>query len=333
MHEKIFSKPLTALNFATPEDRAKVFAALNYFASGKGRADRVARAMQAFATPGDFPASILPMIEKFAATPAYDEGWKEIFDFRDMTSTKRNGFTLRDVEDGLAFEKTPLGKKAKIYGFSGSETTVNYDTFMAGLGWPRQLMDDEDFWGMEDNARTFVNRYYEHQAAVHYALLEALSDSQNILWQAPDPSGLAATDTLYTANRDAQTLNKAAETIALKIKDKGYGLTAANTLYKVVTPIQIVGRLNKALGLMLQGFAGSPNQVSYKFKIVPTTMLTVTTKYYVAVPGLKAKGGERMRLTVFDKFDPESYSDIGVGVGRYGSAIGDQEQFQRCSIS
>lgn len=332
---KIFSD-LSKLDFSTPDDREKIYAAVNYFASGKGRADQAkkyAAAIQAFGAPGDFPTSILPLIEKFHAAPAYDEGFKEIFDIRDYTGSKRNGFEILDVEDGLAFAKVPTGGKAQVYKMAGTKTTVNFDLYGGGLGWHRTLIDDEEYWTLEDNARAFVNKWYEDKAAAFYALIEAIGAGQNITWQNPDPSTLSNTNETYTANRDAQTLNKAAETILLNIKDKGYGVTPSNAQFVVLSPLQIVGRLNKALGLLLQGFNGSPNQIGYKFRLIPTTMLATTTVYYVAIPKIKAKGGDRMNLTVFNKFLEESYSDVAYGWGRYGGAIGDSEQFQRCAIS
>lgn len=332
---KIFSNP-SLLDFSTKEGMSKVFAAINYFASGKGRIEQVKKAsaaLQAFGAPGDFPTSILPLIEKYNIAPAYDEGYKEIFDIRDYSGSKRNGFKILDVEDGLAFKKVPKGDSAELYKMAGSEVTVNFDLYGGGLGWHRTLIDDEEYWTLEDNAKAFVAKWYESKGAAFYALVEALGAGQNIAWQAPDPAALANTDALYTANRDAQTLNLAALTILNNIKDKGYGITPANAQFVVLAPIQVVGRLNKALGLMLQGFAGSPSQVSYKFRIIPTMMLATTSVYYVCIPKIKAKGGDRMNLTIFNKFLEESYSDVAYGWGRYGGAIGDQEQFQRCAIS
>jgi len=334
MNEKIFN--LNKISFKTPEDRAKVFGALQYFASGKARDEQVkkqAAALHAFGSTGDFPTSILPLLEKFQALPAYDEGYKEIFDIRDFTGSRRNGFEIMDVEEGLTFAQVPVGDKVQVFKMAGSKTTVNFNMYGGGLGWHRTLIDDEEYWTLEDNAKAFVNKAYEHKASSFYALIEAISSAQNLAWQAADPSTLSNTDATYTANRDAQTLNKAAETILLAVKDKGYGITPMNASFVVLAPLQIVGRLNKALGLMLQGFGGSPSQVAYKFRIVPTTMLATTTVYYVCLPKIKSKGGDRMNLTIFNKFDEEAYSDIAVGWMRYGGAIGDIEQFQRCAIS
>ena len=332
---KIF-KDLSKLDFSTQAGRDKIFAAVQYYASGeKQKADyqRYRAALQAFGNAGDFPTAAHQILEKFHAVPAYDSGYEEIFDIRDFTGTTESGFDILDVEDGLAFAKVAEGDKALIYKMAGTKVSVEFDMYGGGLGWSRRLIDDMKYWTLEDNAVAFVNKAAENKASAFYALIDAVGAGENVAWQAPDPAALANTDALYTANRDAQTLNLAAQTILLDIKDKGYGVTASNAVFTVLTPIQVVGRLNKALGLLLQGFAGSPNQVGYKFRLIPTTMLSAVNKYYVILPKIKAKGGNRMNLTIFNKFDETAYADIAVGWMRYGGAIGDVEQFKRCSIA
>jgi len=329
-------KDYSKIDFNSSYGREKVFAALQYFSSGKGRIDaekRKAAALQALTGSGDMPTRTNEIIEKFHALPDYDTGYEEIFDIRDFTGTNEAGFDILDVEDGLTFRKVVDGAKAKIFKMAGSTASVTFDLYGGGLGWLRTLIDDKKYWLLEDNAVSFVNKAAEDKASNFYALVEALGSGYNIAWTAADPSTLATTDATYTANRDAQTLNAAAQAILLAVKDSGYGTNYQNAQFLISAPIQLVGRLNKALGLMLQGTGGSPNQVAYKFRIIPTTMYSTTTVYYVILPKLKAKGGTRMNLTIFNKFDEESYSDIAVAWQRYAGAIGDSDQFRRCAIS
>lgn len=334
MRNQIF-KDYSKIDFSTPDGRKKVFGALQYFVSGQGLKDeakKMIQAIQAFGNSGDFPEAARQILEKFHATPAYDTAYEEIFDIRDFTATNESGFDILDVEEGLAFRKIPNGDSVEIYKMGGTKVTVDFDLYGGGLGWLRTLIDDKKYWALEDNATAFVNKAAQDEAESYIALVEAISTDYNLAWQLPEPAGLAATDALYTANRDAQTLNKAAIDIITDLKDKGYGVTA-NTVFKVLCPLQLVGRLNRALGLVLQGFAGSPNQASFKFQLVPTIMLQTTNVYYVCVPKNKAKGGRRMRLTIYNKFDEEKYSDIAVGWQRYAGAVGDQEQFRRCATT
>jgi len=336
MKNKIISDWSKA-DFGSEKGRKQIFGALQYFVQAPQRAaedlsKRVAAAVQAFGTSGDFPTRMNEIFEKFHLTTLYDSGYEQIFDVMDFTGTNESGFDLVDVEDGLTFRKVPVDGKAHIFKMAGEKVSVEFDIYGAGLGWHRTLIDDKKWWTLEDNAIAFRNKYYSDKAAVFYALIEAISAAQNITWQNPEPSTLANTNELYTANRDAQTLNKAAETIIGNVKDKGFGITLA-TPFVVLTPYQIAGRLNRALSLMLQAVAGSATQAVYRFTPIVTTMLASSTSYYVCIPKIKAKAANRMDLTIFNKFDEESYTDVAVGWGRYAGAIGDEEQFQRCAIA
>ena len=329
------------IDFRSPEGRARVFGAVQAFAnrqlqdtSGRYRAAMQALSqVQASGAPGDFPTSILQVIEKFRKDSEYDTGFEQIFDIRDMTGSRRNGFDLVDVEDGLTFGKVKNGGKAEIFKMAGAKVSVSFDLYGGGLGWLRTLIDDEEYWNLEDNAAAFINKWGYDRASIHYALIAALGSGYNITWQNPDPATLSNTAETYTANRDAQTLNAAAIAIFNAASGKGYAANPGQTTLLVSTPLELVPRLNKALGLLLQGFAGSVPQAQYKFQLLPTTMYSSTTSYYVVLPKRKLKGGNRMNLTIFSEFDIESYSDVAVGWGRYGAAIGDSDQLRRCATS
>jgi hypothetical protein len=325
------------VNFHDEKSRKEIFGALQYFMQAPEREakalhGKVTAAIQAFGTSGDFPTRINEIFEKFHLTTMYDAGWEQVFDVKDFTGTNEAGWDIVDVEDGLTFRKVPIDGKARIYKMAGAKVSVEFDIYGAGLGWHRTLIDDKKWWTLEDNAVAFRNKYYSDKAAIFYALIEAVSSAQNVTWQNPEPSTLANTNELYTANRDAQTLNKAVETLIGNVKDKGYGITLA-TPFIVLTSYQIAGRINRALSLMLQAVAGSATQAIYRFTPVVTTMLASSSYYYVILPKVKAQAGNRMDLTIFNKFDEESYSDVAIGWGRYAGAIGDEEQFQRCAIS
>lgn len=332
MNYKLFARSLSQEDFSTPEARAKVFKILNYTASGKrfeAQAQKLQAQLQAFGGPGDFETTIHEVLRKYQALPMFDNGYEQIFDMIDATASNDDGFTIYDIEDGLSFAKVPIGLKAKIYAMSGTKADVGYDLYGAGLGWHRTMIEDRKFWQLENNAKTFINKANYTKAGSFYALIEAVGPAQDILWQA---THVAATDALYYALRDANTLNAAAEKIFLAIKDKGYGVSY-NTPLKVACPFQLIGRLNRALGVLQQGFAGSPSQISYIFQLVPTLMFSSPNYYYPCLPKNKLVGGNRKNLEIFDKFDPETYSDTAFGWMRFGGAVGDQEQIVRCPIS
>jgi hypothetical protein len=62
-------------------------------------------------------------------------------------------------------------------------------------------------------------------------------------------------------------------------------------------------------------------------------MLSDSTKYYVCIPGKKAKGGNRMDLKLYSQFDITAYVDTTVGWARYGGGIGEVNQFRRCATA
>ncbi len=334
MSYKLFARPLSARDFATPEARAEVFKVLNYTASGKrfeAQAQKLQTQLQAFGTVGDFETSIHEVIRKYQTLPMFDNGYEQVFDMIDATQSNDDGFTIYDIEDGLSFSKVPIGQKAHVFSMRGTKAEVGYDLYSAGLAWHRTMIEDRKFWQLENNAKTFINKYNYTQASAFYALIEAVGADENIAWQA-HPDGVASGTAGYLAGRDAATLNAAALKIFTDVKNKGYA-AGFNTPLKVVCPFALVGRLNNALKLVQQGFDGSPNQVSYVFQLVPTMLLSSAVLYYVCLPKEKLVGGIRKRLEIFDRFDPESYSDTAFGWARFGGAVGDQEQIKRCAIS
>ena len=133
--------------------------------------------------------------------------------------------------------------------------------------------------------------------------------------------------------RDINTINAACLKILTAVKDKGYGV-GVNTRFVIVAPLALQSRLKRATGLLNAGISGSLGGLNYTVDVVYTLMLAVSqASYYVCLPGIKSISGRRMDLTVFDQFDPKSYSDIAVGWARLGAAIGDTEQISRCATA
>jgi len=350
MKSKIFKNwDWSKFNANNPEHRKKLTMQLKYFLAIPDREpnpmfaksqefieDREkhqegVKKIQEFTAASDFPTSILPVIEKYQQITYYDNGYEQIFDARDMSGLRRNGFDLMDIESNVEFLKTPLGSKAKLYQASGEKEHVYFDRYSGGLNWDRTLFDDEEYVTIEDLAIHYRNAAYQARAAVFYALIEALPAAQNIAWQA-SPDTLAAGTRGMLASRDAATLNLAAQTIILNCLNKGYGITPQNTTFVVLTPLQLRGRIKRALSFTYDQ-VGPTTEVDYKFVQVTTPSLATTTVYYVALPKFKCKAGYRMDLTTFTDFDILSYTDAQVGWMRYGGAIGDTQQLQRCAIA
>ncbi len=321
-----------------PEARAALIGAVQAFMlepekpSFKSDMQNALATVQAYGTSADFPTSVLEVMRKYQLTTYYDTAYEGIFDVIDMRNSRRDGMKVLVVQDGLTFSVTPEGMKAKVYGMSGAETEFKFDMYSGGLSWSKKLFDDEEYWTINNNAIAFRNKYYSSKAANHYLLLESVGVAQNIAWQAPDPAGLPNTNENYTAVRDIQTINLACQTILLNCRNKGYGVSPMSQ-FVILAPIQLKGRLSRALGLVQQPFAGSVSRTYYNVTPSYTLGLSAGDVYYVILPKLNIMSANRMDLTIYAKFDELSYSEIAVGWARYGAAIGDSQQLQRCATA
>ena len=199
----------------------------------------------------------------------------------------------------------------------------------AGTG---SLFDDLEYWTIEDNAIEFRNKAYAKQAAVFYALIEAVGATGAVAWQA-HPDGVVAGQAGYNAGRDMATGNAAALQILTAVAGKGYGVTAQNANFIVLVPEQLRGRAMQALAWQQQAFVGSPTRANYRFNVISTTMLADTAHAWLILPKFKFVAGIRMDLTTFSSFDMLSYTDAAAGWMRYGGAIGDTDQIVRMGMA
>jgi len=261
----------------------------------------------------------------------YDTGYESVFKHIDLRNSNRDSFQILDVISGLTFSLVPEGMKAKLYKMSGAKATVTLDMYGAGLGWSRRLFMNKEYWTIEDNAIEFRNKAFESKAQNHYDLIEAVSATYDRAWVAVT-GNVPNTDKDYIPIRDINTINQACEDIFTNCQDLGMGITPA-TEFICLAPIQLKGRIPRALGLVQQPFAGSTNLANYNVRPIFTDMFTDTDKYYIILPGRKIQNATRMDLTVYSDFDIEAFADIAVGWQWYGGAIGEEKQIVRCSTS
>jgi hypothetical protein len=290
--------------------------------------------IQEFATPGDFPTSVLEVLAKFHQTTPYDMGWQQIFKVLDLTGSKRNGFDLADVTSGLTFDKIPIGGKLEVKKMWGEKAHVYFDNYGGALGWSQNLIDDEEYWTLEDTAIEFRNAAYYKQASVFYALIEAVAATGAVAWQS-HPDAVASGEAGYHAGRDIATMNAAAQQILLAVGSKGYNATPQNAQFIVLTPLQLQQRVKNALAIQLQAFAGSPNQANFAFRPLIATpgMLADTSHAWVILPGNKLVAGIRQDLKYYSSFDMLSNTAAQAGWMRYGGAIGDTDQVARIAFA
>ncbi len=313
-----------------PDDRGKVFGAVQHFL----RCDQlpeVKAAIQHFGTSADFPASVLETISKYHLVDDFDMAWQVFFDVKDFRNSKRDGFKILDVGHGLMFKETPVGGEAEIYKMAGEIVTVNFAKYSGGLGWPRELFDDEEFWTIEDNAKAFRNAFHRDKAAIAYGLIDALPSGENVAWAAA-PGSVPATEENYEALRDMNTMRAAVLQIVTDNKDKPYGI-GPSTVFQLLAPLALMPRIQRALGVLNKNISGDLAGVPYTIKPSYTLSLAAQDVYYIGVKGIKSIWGERKDLEILDQFDIMSYSDVAVGWARFAGAIGDIELLKRCATA
>jgi hypothetical protein len=346
MKSRIFNLDWETFEYQNPTMRKQLAGALQYFLALPDRfipkslapiqafvnanteirkAAAQAQALQMFTTTADFPTSVLPIIEKYHILPSFDLGYEQIFDVRDFSGSKRDGFTVYNVQSGLTFKKIKVGEKLDVHQMSGDKDSCFFDFYGGALGWHRQLFDDGDWWTVEDNAIQFRNKAYQFRASVFYALIEAVRNYKSACITLQDP---LCTGCDALARADAAALNLAAQTILLNCLNKGYGIGPQNSNFVILVPIQMRARIRQALAVALQQFSGSEKMIDYNFQVISTLMLQDPNVVYVILPKYQLKGGYRMDLTLFQDFDILSYTDTQAGWMRYGACVGDIDQIE-----
>ena len=216
-------------NFQTEAGRALIFDAVNHFVGATQRDEAVRLAIAHFGNKSDGPAQVKELIEKFHLENAADQAWSVFFAFRDYTNSNKDGFRIRDVGSGLTFRLIEEGGEIKVAKMAGEDVNVSFNMYGGGLAWHRTLIDDQDWWTLEDNAIAFRNKWLAYRASVGCALIEALPSAQNVTWQSPTPAALAATDPRYTASRDANTIDAACVKVLTEMRAAGYDINPGAT--------------------------------------------------------------------------------------------------------
>lgn len=328
---KIFSD-YKLINLDNVQGRKQFFGAVTAFMRKPQEVqDKLIKAgITNFTSTSDFDAEIRTLIERYhLGLEDVDNGWAQFFDIRDFSGTRSPGFRLRDVSSGLTFSKRPEGGRAKIYKVSGTEQYVSFDTYGGGLEFDQAWFQDQEWWLIEDTAMEFRSAWYRDKAAVMYGLIGSLGAGYNIAYAATGANQL---------DKDINTLNAAAAALLTALKTAGYAVTP-DTPLKVLSPIQLRGRLQRALAAQYITPVTNGANLKVEYNISPVYSMNVlnagvacTNKWYLGVPGMKNKLGEKMPLTVYTDFKAEAFATTTVGWGRYGGYMS-EPQFRRLSTA
>ena len=286
--------------------------------------------VQALTNTDDFADEVRVLIEKFhLGLEEIDNGWEQFFDTRNYAGTRAPGFRMRQVSSGLTFSKRPEGGRAHIYSVTGTEQFVSFDTYGGGLEFDQAWFDDQEWWLVEDTAAEFRSAWYRDKATVMYGLIGALGAGYNVAYDTGGANEL---------EKDINTLNTAAAALLTALKTAGYAVTPQSPL-KVLSPIQLRGRLQRALAAQYITPATAGAHLKVEYNITPVYSMNVlnagaacTDKWYLGLAGLKNKLGEKMPLTIYTDFKAEAYATTSVGWGRYGAYM-NEEQFRRLATA
>ncbi len=324
-------KDYSQVDWNNPEHVKQFNGALKFYLAAPDLANDLAN-VQAFTTKGDFPAELKEEIRRFVDADAYDEGWQKIFDVIDFTGTNKDGFYIQTAGSGLAFLAYLSGEVVKVDKVYGDRATVSFVRYGGALGFDNEWFEDNSFWLINDTAREFRIKAFKKRAEYHYALIEAVGAGQNITWQAVTPASVANTNENYNAIRDMNTANAAAQSLVGNLKDKGIGVTPQSK-FVILYPYQLRSRIQRMLGVLHQAISGPQSGTVYNFEAIETTMMVTTSVYYVIQPKAKIMSGIRKNLEVRTVDDWLRYAQTVAAWQRFGAAIGDAEQVQRCAIS
>lgn len=331
MRPKIFSD-YGKINLKTLEGRRQFFGAINYFMRQPHVvSDRLIQAGVAnFAGTDDFANEIRELMDKLhLGLEEVDVGYQQFFDVRDFAGTRTPGFRVRDVQSGLTFNKRVEGGRAHIYSISGTEVYVTFDTYGGGLEFDQAWFDDQEWWLVEDTATEFRSAWYRDKAVVMYDLIGNIGAGQNVAYDAGGANAL---------EKDINTINTACATCLTALRAAGYNVTP-QTPVKILSPIQLRGRLQRALAAQYITPATAGAHLKVEYNVTPLYSMNVrnagaacTDKWYLGVPGMKNKLGEKLQLTVYTDFKAEAYATTVVGWGRYGAMV-NATQFQRLATA
>jgi hypothetical protein len=331
MRAKIFSD-YSLLETGSEEGRKKIMGAITHFLQQPEKVQKKLFEMGVtqFTNTDDFADEVRVLIEKWhLGLEEIDNGWAQFFNSRDFSSTRTPGFRVREVSSGLSFTKRPEGGRARIYSITGTEAFVPFDTYGGGLEFDQAWFEDQEWWLVEDTAAEFRSAWYRDKATIMYGLIGAIGAGYNVAYDTAGANEL---------EKDINTLNTAAAALLTAVKALGFQVTA-NTPLKILSPIQLRGRLQRALKAQYITPATSGAHLMVEYNITPVYSMNVlnagaaaTDIWYMGIPGMKNKIGEKMPLTVFSEFKAEAFATTTVGWGRYGAFL-NADQFRRLATA
>jgi hypothetical protein len=287
--------------------------------------------LQNISTTAGFEEFMNDLRKQYATMTTFtdEQGYRAIFDIQEYRGT--NGWDVETESYSFTIKRIYEGDKIDYYGHSDSKYRVYMYPYGGGFAFSETLFMYRKWLKAERGLIALRKAMVNKMAAIYYALIEAIGAGQNIAWQAPQPAALPNTDAWYDANRDAQTIQLAVNTLYANNKNKGYDYSMNSPLF-LLYPYQLETRLADAIALTMNP-KSSEKRLKGRFIKIKTDQLASSTQYYVGIPKNKLEGGELMDITQFQKFDQDKLMRAFADWMFIGANVGDAQQVQRCLTS
>jgi len=315
------------VDFTDPEGWRKFRGAVQHYLA---RPERMKVKTREYTTRSDVPLTARDAVALFQETPEADFGYERVFEIINFTQSQKNSFDIVTVGSGLSFKPIRPGQKAKVYKFTGEHVTVPFDRYGGALQWDKTWFDDAEFWNIEDATRQFRAQWYSDRAQVFYDLISKSRADSDVAWKGETSDAKSV--------RDAETINYACSDIISSLQAKGLEVNPQSK-FVVVAPVQLMARVKNAINITLLD-STVEGALNFNIELVVSTKLknqagtsAETSKYFVCLPGGKAKGGYRQELTLLAETDILAYAETVAAWGRYGGIVGETDQFRRCATS
>lgn len=298
------------------------------FFQGVGVKEGEGKVIQAFSGSGDLPQLTKDVFNVVDQVPEYDIFWQNAF--RGVPLRKGQlEWEIGDVTSGITFSLIPEGGRVKIFGISGTTTSVKIYKYGAGIGLSWEIIEGRKLYRFVELMEHVRSALYNLWADTHYGLIATAAASAVVAWQG------AVGDPLL--DRDAATINKGYETIGEACKDKGYGDTANMPMIMFAKPA-MKSRLMAALRATSRemdagravSVAGSAGNSPVIYPVNPyftySSQIANDTDVLMVLPRNKIQNSMYMQELALNERDIETLSELRTYWTAFGAVVGDSDQ-------
>lgn len=306
-------------------------------ADGVGRegSGESVKVIQAFSGSSDLPQLTKDVFNVTNTVPNFDTLWQPSFAGVQLRRGQLQ-WEIADVAAGLVFELIPEGDKCKFYSVSGNKVTADIAKYAAGIGVTWEMIEGRKLYQFVDLMGQVRSRLFLLWADVHYGLLATAGLSALVTWAG------VATDPVVS--RDIKTINNGYTTIGNAIKDKGYGVDAANAEMLLYASPLLKDRIMQAMRATStdiirgrrDGAASSVDGTIVEYNVTPKFTWNTAiplNKAIMVLPGNKIQNAAYMQELSLSEKDITTLSEMRSYWSAFGAIIADTDQTAELSFT